>query len=128
MGRVGWIQIDCADPDRLRRFWAVLLELEPDMSPAPPAYRCLLGRDGAPGICFQRVPEPKTVKNRVHLDIVVTDLEVATARIEELGGRRRGQHRDYHENGWRWRVMADPEGNEFCLVPPSDESSSEQAG
>lgn len=123
---MGWIQIDCADPDRLRAFWAAVLELEPDPSPAPPAYRCLLGRDGTPGICFQRVPEPKAVKNRVHLDIIVADLEQATARIEELGGSRRGGHPDYHEDGWRWRVMADPEANEFCLVPPSLEASSEQ--
>lgn len=94
-----------------------------DTSPAPPAYRCLLGREGGPGICFQRVPESKTVKNRVHLDIVVADVERATALIEDLGGRKRGEPSDFHEGGWRWRMMADPEGNEFCLVPRAGEVS-----
>lgn len=127
IARIGWIQIDCADPERLSAFWMALLELAPDMSPAPPAYRCLLGRDGSPGICFQRVPEPKTVKNRVHLDIIVAHLERATTRIELLGGSRRGTHPDFHENGWHWRVMADPEENEFCLVPAAADAASEAA-
>jgi len=119
-GKIGWIQIDCSDPDRLRAFWAALLHLAPDPSPTPSAYRCLLGRDGCPGMCFQRVPESKTVKNRVHLDIVVSNLDAATTRITELGGARRGEHADFHEDGWHWRVMADPEGNEFCLVPTTE--------
>ena len=110
IGKIGWIQIDCADPDRLRAFWAALPHLAPDPSPAPSAYRCLVGRDG-PGMCFQ---------NRVHLDIVVADLDAATTRVTELGGTRRGEHADFHEDSWHWRVMADPEGNEFCLVPTTE--------
>lgn len=114
---IRWLQVDCADPDGLAAFWAEFLNLAPDPSQAPPAFRCLLGKDGGPGLCFQRVPEPKTVKNRVHFDIVVTDLGAATEQIARLGGSTRGASPDYHENGWRWRIMADPEGNEFCLVP-----------
>jgi hypothetical protein len=107
--RVGWVQIDCADPDRLRSFWAAFLGLTNDDSPHLPPYGCLEPpASGGPGICFQRVPEPKVVKNRVHLDIVVDDLEAATTG---------GEHPDFHEAGWRWRTMADPEGNEYCLVP-----------
>lgn len=67
---------------------------------------------GAPGIGFQKVPEAKAGKNRVHLDISATDLVVAKARIEALGGRR---IEGYERGGFL--VMADPEGNEFCLVP-----------
>jgi predicted enzyme related to lactoylglutathione lyase len=63
----------------------------------------------------QRVPEPKTLKNRLHLDIRVDDIEQATAQIETLGGRRLPVE-DFREHGFRWRVMADPEGNGFCLV------------
>ncbi len=65
---------------------------------------------------FQRVPEPKITKNRVHLDLVVDDVNAATARIESLGGRRRRPGADFTEYGFSWRTMADPEGNEFCLI------------
>jgi predicted enzyme related to lactoylglutathione lyase len=116
-GDIRWLQIDCTDPEELAKFWAEVLELDPDRSSSPPAFRCLLGKDGGPGLCFQRVPEPKTVKNRVHFDVVVSDLEGATVRIEQLGGTTRSDAPDFRENGWRWRIMADPEGNEFCLVP-----------
>jgi predicted enzyme related to lactoylglutathione lyase len=64
---------------------------------------------------FQRVPERKTVKNRVHLDIAVDEVESATAAIEALGGRRLPGP-DFGEDGYHWRVMADPEDNEFCLI------------
>lgn len=58
------------------------------------------------------MPEAKAGKNRVHLDIAATDLVVAKARVEALGGRR---VEGYESGGFL--VMADPEGNEFCLVP-----------
>ena len=70
----------------------------------------------APYVSFQRVPEPKVTKNRLHLDIVVDDVEIATARILELGGRRRRPDADFNEYGFCWRTMLDPEGNEFCLI------------
>ena len=69
----------------------------------------------APGLAFQRVPEPKSGKNRVHLDIAVDDVEASTERIEELGGTRAPSD-DFAEYGFRWRVMADPDGNETCLI------------
>ena len=60
-------------------------------------------------------PESKAGKNRLHLDVVVQDLDVGCSRIEELGGRRAAGP-DLEEYGFRWRLMADPEGNEFCLI------------
>ena len=120
LGTIGWIQIDCRDPDALRRFWAGLLGMENDPSPAPPAFRCLLGINGGTGLCFQRVPESKTIKNRMHLDVIVDDLASATRWVEENGGQRRSAAPDFHEGEWRWRIMADPEGNEFCFVPVSN--------
>lgn len=63
---------------------------------------------------FQRMPEPKVVKNRTHVDLRLDDLEAVTALVEELGGARLADH---EEEGFRWRVMRDPEGNEFCLMP-----------
>ncbi len=81
----------------------------------PPHYMSLDGPDGHPEISFQRVPEGKTVKNRIHLDVRADDLDSAMARIEELGGRSiEAEHRI--EYGATYHRMADPEGNEFCVV------------
>jgi predicted enzyme related to lactoylglutathione lyase len=70
---------------------------------------------------FQRVPEAKKGKNRVHLDLVVDDLDVATAEVEHLGGRWLEPGTTRELEGFQWRCMADPEGNEFDLdVLPSE--------
>jgi len=115
--RLGWIQIDCCDPRRLALFWGAVFGLEIDSTLGEPAHYVGLAKAGPdhPHVSFQRVPEPKTLKNRLHLDIRVDDIEQATAQIETLGGRRLPVE-DFREHGFRWRVMADPEGNEFCLV------------
>ena len=65
-------------------------------------------------ILFQQVPEPKTVKNRVHLDVHygLDRYEAEAERLEGLGATRLSQH---DEQGSKWIVMADPEGNEFCV-------------
>lgn len=68
-----------------------------------------------PKLIFQRVPEVKQGKNRLHLDVRVEDIDVAATRVEALGGRRLPGG-DCSEDGFTWRVMADPEGNEFCLI------------
>jgi predicted enzyme related to lactoylglutathione lyase len=68
-----------------------------------------------PHVSFQYVPEPKTVKNRLHFDMRLDDVGQATTQIEALGGQQLPLE-DFQEYGFRWRVMADPEGNEFCLV------------
>ncbi len=117
VGRLRWIQIDCPDPERLAAFWAEVLATEIDFRLGEPLQFVNLppAEAGGPSVSFQRVPEPKTVKNRVHLDLLVEDVDGASARVEALGGRRRDDH-DFHEHGFSWRRMADPEGNEFCLV------------
>jgi len=68
-----------------------------------------------PILRFQRVPEPKTTKNRLHLDVSVRDIDVVCSRVEALGATRVSDT-VLTEWGYEWRVMADPEGNEFCLV------------
>lgn len=117
VGRLRWIQIDCPDPDRLAAFWAAVLAVEIDERLGdPPQFVNLRSVEpGAPQVCFQRVPEGKVVKNRLHFDLHVEDVDAACARVEELGGRRRDDH-DFHEHGFDWRRMTDPEGNEFCLI------------
>src|SRR5439155_15073815 len=118
IGRVGWIQIDCPDPERLAAFWTEVLGVDIEGRLGSPPQFVNLERQfpDAPYLSFQRVPEPKVGKNRVHLDLVVEDVESATLRIASLGGRRRRPEGDFNEYGYRWRTMADPEGNEFCLI------------
>ena len=70
-------------------------------------------RDLDPTWMFVRVPEPKTAKNRMHLDVMTLDPEAEIARLVELGATRVA---DMEEFGYEWTVMADPEGNEFCLA------------
>ena len=65
---------------------------------------------------YKKVPEPHEVKNRVHIDLDVTDLDAAVSRVQELGGNKLRQLNEY---GIKWAVMADPDGNEFCLVQHS---------
>jgi predicted enzyme related to lactoylglutathione lyase len=117
VGRLGWIQIDCVDPERLAAFWGPMLGIAIDARlGSPPQYLNMtrVSEDG-PYLSFQRVPESKTVKNRLHFDLAVDDVEVATVRVEDLGGLRLPGP-DVDEYGFRWRVMQDPEGNEFCLI------------
>ena len=71
----------------------------------------------AVGIAFQWVPEPKRSKNRLHLDVVATGgQDVVSELVQTLGGSREPEG-DHAEEHWRWRVMRNPEGNEFCLIP-----------
>jgi len=118
IGRLGWIQIDSTDPERLAAFWTVVLGvgIEGRLGSPPQFVNLHKQYPDAPFVSFQRVPEPKVVKNRVHMDIVVDDVEIATSRIVQLGGRRRRPDADFDEYGFCWRTMADPEGNEFCLI------------
>lgn len=116
-GRVRYVVVDCADPERLASFWGDLLGLDVAVRYAEDGYVTLRpSSPEAPSMTFQRVPEPKTVKNRLHLDVTVADLEKATSWVRSMGGSR-VPGGDFDSGDYRWRVMADPEGNEFCLVP-----------
>jgi hypothetical protein len=137
------VVIDCADPGALSRFWATALGyiLQPppeghasweeflERSGVPKSEwnsaSAVVDPDGAgPRLYFQRVPEPKTVKNRVHLDLNVgggrgTPEEErrprVDAEVQRLTGAGATVVRDAEERGERWVVMRDPEGNEFCV-------------
>ena len=109
--RLSGITIDCLDPCLVARFWAGLLGGEPRAS-LPGWYE--LGEPGGPRLNFQPVPEPKTVKTRIHLDLTVDDIDRAVGAVAAAGGRETGERHDYAEG--IVVVMADPEGTEFCLV------------
>ena len=108
------VTIDCADPGALAEFWATVRGTEIEWSAGDgPHYMDLKAVHGGPRLRFQRVPEKKSAKNRLHLDLLAADLEAAVARVEALGGRRAGTFDEY---GFEWIVLADPEGNEFCIA------------
>ena len=121
IGRLDLIQIDCADPTALAEFWCRMLGTTiKSVLGDPPHYVNLaspLDPPSGPTLAFQRVSEPKTLKNRLHFDVAVDDVESATVQVEALGGRR-APSEDFDEYGFRWRVMSDPDGNEFCLIYP----------
>jgi hypothetical protein len=64
---------------------------------------------------WRRLAEPRTVKNRVHVDLVADDREKEIARLLALGATR---HADHTEHGHTWTVLSDPESNDFCIASP----------
>jgi predicted enzyme related to lactoylglutathione lyase len=113
---VGSITFDCANPSALAGFWAQVLQWPVDGEPGPEDREVgLAPPEGHPMLLFIRVPEDKSVKNRLHLDIVPQDItrDEEVSRIEKLGGSIVDDRRQ--PDGGGWAVMADPEGNEFCV-------------
>jgi catechol 2,3-dioxygenase-like lactoylglutathione lyase family enzyme len=125
--RLTEISLDCHDPDRLADFWCAVLgwevvHQEPglvEISPARVEDQALLDavRSGpvCPTIFFAKVDEPKTVKNRSHFDVSPVDVsqEEEVERILALGATRADIGQTGEES---WTVLADPEGNEFCVL------------
>ncbi len=116
--RVRHITIDCADHYRLAAFWSELTgyQEDPDNPNAPGDPESLIvPPDGGPGLLFIPVPEPKTVKNRVHVDLQPSDRtrDEEVERVLGLGATLIADHRQ--SDGTGWAVLADPEGNEFCI-------------
>ena len=112
IGELAYIIVDCLDNERLASFWGEVLGLE-ITNRSHPYVDLAASANGAPVISFQQVAEPKITKNRLHLDVKVADLEVATERIQAIGGRL---VQECFEDPFEWRIMADPEDNEFCIV------------
>jgi hypothetical protein len=107
--------IDCHDQNRVAEFWAAVLGY--DIIDRGPEGEVEIGGGvpGAPTLVFVRVPEGKTVKNRIHIDVNPTDTDQSNElrRLIRLGARRVdvGQSNDVS-----WIVLADVEDNEFCLL------------
>ncbi len=122
--RLRVVAVDCADPERLAQFWCAALGYQVvdrdvdgvGIGPGPvPSYDALRAGPVAPGIDFLVVPEGKTVKNRLHLDLTPVDATQGeeVERLLGLGAVRAdvGQTPEV-----TWVVLADPEGNEFCVL------------
>ncbi|MFG2720491.1 VOC family protein [Streptomyces sp. NPDC048416] len=112
--RIGQLVVDCADPGRLARFWAALLGGRPVVRDPSWAY---VEPPGAPRLAFQRVPEAKAAKNRLHLDLTVEDVRRARAAAVRRGASPVGA--TVTDARGDFQVMRDPEGNEFCFVEPT---------
>jgi predicted enzyme related to lactoylglutathione lyase len=122
IGRLDALVIDGADTMALARFWAAMFDTEiasiaNEGRPNEAHYVDVAAKDGTPMFRFQRVPEAKTLKNRLHLDIEVDAVDTAIERVQELGGSVVQPLRT--EYGYDFAIMGDPEGNEFCLITPA---------
>jgi hypothetical protein len=107
------LTLDCADPERLATFW--MLALRYTRLGAVDNFVVLGPSDAAgPKLALQGVPEPRSPKNRMHLDIWVDDIEAEATRLESLGAKRL-RDEPFAEHGLHWIQLADPEGNEFCV-------------
>jgi predicted enzyme related to lactoylglutathione lyase len=105
------IVVDAEDPPRLARWWAealgyVIVAEEPD------EVEIRRSQDELPGILFGTVPDAKTGKNRLHFDLRPDDQEAEVERLVDMGARPV----DIGQGGTPWVVLADPEGNEFCVL------------
>ena len=110
--RIGAVMIDCRDPQALMEFWSAIVGVETEHT-----YPGYVFGTKIPGnhirLAFQKVPEDKTTKNRLHLDLSHEDPEAFVAMVESLGGSR---IEDHDVGGMTWTVLTDPEGNEFCVT------------
>ena len=102
--------IDCNDAKRVGEFWAALLDKPLESEDDGSEYWIDFG--SGPDLLFPTVPEPKTVKNRLHIDLRPADQDAEVEKALSLGAR----HVDIGQGEQTWVVLADPEGNEFCVL------------
>lgn len=110
------VVLDCADLDRAAAFWTEALHYRrygndsagPYVSLHPPT-------DGSPELLLQRVPEPKTSKSRLHIDLRTPDMAAEVDRLLAAGATLLTRD-PIEEDGWRWHILADPDGNELCVL------------
>jgi predicted enzyme related to lactoylglutathione lyase len=107
------VVINALDFERLKAFWSELLASE--VAFEIPGQFCWLKpqQEGGVSVALQHVDHATEGRNRVHLDAAVTDIAAAVARVGQLGGSLLEEH---EMSGFAWKVMADPEGNEFCMA------------
>ena len=119
--RIYCLTVDCADPERLASFWCEALgyeRFETELQVEEIEIRDPAGRGG--DLLFVPVPEGKAVKNRLHLDLIPPS--TIGEEVKRLRGLGATSAESFEEAGWRWTVMLDPEGNEFCVCARIDGS------
>lgn len=104
---IGMVTIDCSDPRSLAEFWTAALG-----TTVAGDYGDFVFLSGTPALGLQKVAELRAGKNRVHLDLHTDDRAAKVARLTELGASPLAEH---SAPGLWWTVLADPQGNEFCV-------------
>ncbi|MFB6507147.1 MULTISPECIES: VOC family protein [unclassified Streptomyces] len=121
------VAIDCADAYELARFWSRVLDspLHPEAEPGTPETAVMPPQ--GPLLHFNQVPEPKTAKNRIHLCLrpETSREEEEVERLLGLGATLVADRRE--PDGTGWAVLADPEGNEFCVLRSAAERAATSA-
>jgi hypothetical protein len=115
------ITFDCHDAKALGDFWSAALD-RPVGDMHSQEITILPGR---PRLFFLAVPESKTAKNRVHLDLVADDRDAEVSRLVSLGAT---EVREVDEHGLSWTVLHDPEGNELCVAQGPSEGEGTSGG
>lgn len=111
------VVLDCADADALADFWSSALGFR--RGPLHPPYvRLVDPNERWPNLLLQQVPEPKSSKNRMHLDIQVADVDSEVGRLTALGASIVTPAHD--DDGFLTAILADPQGNEFCVIKPPE--------
>lgn len=113
IGRIDEVVFDCSDPALLAQFWAGVLGGKPAVRDDRWHY---VDVPGFTRLAFQRVPEGKSVKNRLHLDVDVPSIDVAVEQAIAMGASVFGDR--HSDAAGSFQVLLDPEGNEWCLVTP----------
>lgn len=111
------VVIDCGDLDRSAQFWTSVLGYARDGPPGGLHQGLIPAGGQGIEILLQRVPEIKSGKNRLHLDLRTADLNAEIERVIALGARRL-TGTPVTEGGWRWHILVYPDGNEFCILQP----------
>jgi predicted enzyme related to lactoylglutathione lyase len=106
------VTFDCDDPEKLADWWA--RAVDGTINPVAPGFFIVVNRSEAPGLAFQKVDDPTPGKNRVHIDFSAADLEAEVNRLVEMGATAKGRHEFGAE--FHWVVLADPDGNAFCIA------------
>jgi hypothetical protein len=106
------ITVDCIDPDRLAAWWADATG--GTVNPLVPGEFVLVAQDGWPNLAFQHVEDPTPGKNRLHVDFSASDREAEVARLVSLGASETARHS--FGDDFSWVVLADPDGNAFCIA------------
>lgn len=112
---VGYVSIDCQDAQQLCIFWSKVFGLQvEEFAPDEYVLREVPGL-GSAGLLFIKTPDAKVTKNRLHLDLQPIDQEAEVARLKAMGAVEIeiGQSESQRTS---WVVLADPEGNEFCVL------------
>lgn len=112
------VTFDCDNALELAQFWSAVVDVPIDQGqPEPSRFFASIGRTGDPGsavpMMFIAVPEGKSTKNRVHLDLGATDRPAEVERLVALGATVVHEKAEW---GIEWTTLTDPEGNEFCVA------------